>query len=430
MMTGAGHPYHLHVGLGRLGMGLALEYVRQDKPLIILQRRHSSEKPWLASLQSGQMLTLRNSNLLNRQVRVLIAGKSSAAIEKQISGGGSHLVLYEHLGDLNWVAKYCASMTTSIGDRGWRDDLGLWIKRCAEDAKLLVFPFENDADLIVPKELTRLVTPDRICAEELDYRDGVVRIKVEKFAEIFINAPKDECVPMFSMDRREIEAVQSFELYEYFHLRKRVLVNGLHYYLATFAYDRLRAKEVPFSDWHVQSLPILIEYVLSDAGRGQHPVDVLIGGQAMRLVMKALQLNELERDQVFLGRSKEQLYLSLLEDGTRNLARFKEVADPLERVLKLDDFDKFTKKNAIFVSGLLQFNRENEEEVDRFPARLKPWRADVNHVLEGLKDSEIAIWGNYFKARDEKKADLLKNAQSKSGARRDRGVVSYQPNAR
>jgi len=187
---------------------------------------------------------------------------------------------------------------------------------------------------------------------------------------------------------------------------------------------------VPFSDWHVQSLPILIEYVLSDAGRGQHPVDVLIGGQAMRLVMKALQLNELERDQVFLGRSKEQLYLSLLEDGTRNLARFKEVADPLERVLKLDDFDKFTKKNAIFVSGLLQFNRENEEEVDRFPARLKPWRADVNHVLEGLKDSEIAIWGNYFKARDEKKADLLKNAQSKSGARRDRGVVSYQPNAR
>jgi hypothetical protein len=430
MTTGAGHPFHLHVGLGRLGMGLALEYVRPEKPLIILQRRNSSEKRWLASLHSGQTLTLRNSNSLNRYVRVLIAGKNSTAIEKQIAVGGSYLVLYDHLGDLNWVAKYCASMTTSIGDKGWRDDLGLWIKRCAEDAKLLVFPFENDAELTVSKELTRLVTPDRICAEELHYRDGVVRIKVEKFAEIFINAAKDECVPMFSMDRKEIEAVQPFALYEYFHLRKRVLVNGLHYYLATIAYDRLRAKDVPFSDWHAQSLPILIEYVLSDAGRGQHPVDVLIGAQAMRLVLEAIRLNPPEREQVFLGRSKEQLYLSLLEDGTRNLARFKDVADPLERVLKLDDFDKFMKKNAIFVSGLLQFNRENEEEVDRFPARLKPWRADVNHVLEGLKDSEIAIWGNYFKARDAKKAELLNNAQSKGRARPDGDVISYQPNTR
>lgn len=122
--------------------------------------------------------------------------------------------------------------------------------------------------------------------------------------------------------------------------------------------------------------------------------------------------------------------MSLLEDGMRNLARFRDVADRLERVLKLDDHDKFMKKNAIFVSGLLQFNRENEVELDQFPARLKPWRADMNHVLDRLKDSELAIWGKYFQTRDTKKAVASKNTRNKNGARADRGVTSYQSNTR
>lgn len=290
MTTVMDRRYHLHVGLGRLGVGLVLEYVRPDKPIIILQRKNSPDKQWIRDLQSGQTVTLRNGNSLDRRVKIAIVEENSVAIEKQIAGGESYLILYDRVDHLDWIAKYCDSMTTSIGDKGW-SELGPWIKQCAEEAKLLVFPFENDVEPSVSKKFTRMVTPDRICAKDVQYHNGVISIEVEKFAEIFINAPKGECSPLFSMERGEIEAVESSALYAYFHLRKRVLVNGLHYYLATFAYGGLLAKRVDPKDWHAQYLPILIEYVLSDAGRGQHPIDVLIGAQAMRLVLEASRLN-------------------------------------------------------------------------------------------------------------------------------------------
>ncbi len=412
MKAAADRPFHLHVGLGRLGMGLVLELIRPDVPLIILQRGNGSSKKWLEQLKARLSVTLKNSICkdkrlvpyrLCRQTTVRVLDGNSRAIREEIhqSSGESFLLIYEHLTDINWVTNYCATMSASIKEEGW-NEFEPWLEHSAEAGGMKIFPFENGVVVNSPRNQVIPVTPDRICAKDITFNErlSTLDIEVENFAHIVINAPEHEWQQLFSIRREEVTAAESAVLFEYYSHRKRFLVNGLHYYLATFGYGRLLEIGVPDADWRAQYLPIVIEYVLSDAGKAQHAVDVLIGAQAMRLMVELESRcpTDTELEQVFSGRSTEQVYLSLCDYGVSSIARFKKITDPLDRILKLDNYAKFTEKTEAFVNDLLRFQATYEGGIDQFPARLKPWRADLGNVLSELTQLEHKVWANYFDA--------------------------------
>jgi hypothetical protein len=290
-------------------------------------------------------------------------------------------------------------MTASIKEEGW-DEFEPWLETSAEAGEMRVFPFENGVVVNSPRNNVIPVTPDRICAKDIkfDARTGTIDLEVEDFAHIVIKSPEHEWQQVFSIRKEEVTTADSASLFEYYSHRKRYLVNGLHYYLATFGYGRLLDIKVPVEDWRAQYLPIVIEYVLSDAGKAQHAVDVLIGAQAMRLIMEleSRYPSQAELEQVFSGRSTEQVYLSLCDYGLSNLARFKKVTDPLDRILKLDNYARFTEKTETFVNDLHRFEATYGGGIDEFSARLKPWRADLGNVLSELTRLEHKVWAIYF----------------------------------
>ena len=414
-MTKVNRPYHLHVGLGRLGMGLVLELISPKVPLIILQRRVSASNNWLkdllGELKSQTVVTLKNYVVedktvkpfrLLRKLNVREIDRNIQTIEEEIrnSESGSFLLIYSKLTDLNWVSKYCATMTASIKDEGWRE-FEPWLENDAEECGMIIYPFENEVKVKSTKNTIIPVTPDRICAKDVEFSKNplTLSIQVENFTHIVIKAPEQVWKGLFDIrSEDEVTAAASDALFDFYSHRKRYLVNGLHYYLASFGYGRLLDIQVPVRDWSNQYLPIVIEYVLSDAGKSQHAIDVLIGAQAMRLILEFQSdepsLDDYER--VFSGRSEEQVFLSLCEYGMLNLARFKKITDSLDRILKLDDYRKFIAKTEIFRTDLSIFLAEKDGPIELFSARLKPWRSDLSHVIIQLGKLERVVWAKYF----------------------------------
>ncbi len=395
-MNESARRYHLHVGLGRLGLGLVLGLIRTDVPVIIIQRTSEEWDKRRPRLNGRGTLGLSNYVGLNRSVKVRWIDNNSSAIQKELESPGSHsyLLIYSQLSDLDWITGYCSSMTTSIGEQEEIED---WLSRSSVSGGMTIYPFENKITLTgsKSKNTVRRVMPDRICPDYPEFMESgnSMRVRVEQYAQVVFNAPASECKELFSMDGPvNVISTESERLFDYYYHRKRRLVNGLHFDVATFGYQRLLDLGVRTSDWKTQYLTILIESILNDRSQKQHFINVLIGAQAMTLVFEADALPALDKPKVFLGGSKEQLYMRLCEYGMSSLERFRNVTDRIDRVLRLDKTEKLVENYREHVSELRKFIDNYRKGVDEFPARLKPWAAEICQVVEVLTDAEHNVW--------------------------------------
>ena len=386
--------YHLHVGLGRLGLGLVLGLIRADIPIIITARTSKDWESRRPQLDGRRTLGLSNNCGLNRSVKVLWVDDNSSPIQKELESEGvcSYLLIYSQLSDLDWVTQHCSSMTTSIGNQ---EEIEEWLERSNVYGDLTIYPFENKITMTSSKNRIRRVVADRICPDYPVFKDSLcsLSVQVEKYAQVVLNAPAEECKRLFLLEGSvNVIIAESDDLYSYYYHRKRRLVNGLHFDVATFGYQRLLELGVDKADWETQYLTILIESILNDRSQIQHFIKVLIGAQAMTLVCEADVLLPNDKSGVFLGRSAEQLYMELCEFGESSLDRFRNVTDRLDRVLRLDKPEKLVENYREHLSELRDFIDTYRKDVDEFPARLKPWAAEICRVVEVLTHAEHSIW--------------------------------------
>ncbi|WP_036307390.1 hypothetical protein, partial [Methyloglobulus morosus] len=280
---------HLHIGLGKLALGLVLGLLRPELRLVIAQR-YSENWQFMRNIDQVELLNEADNVGYKHIAKVKRINKKNPITVRQIlallKDGSPVLILYDEIDGLNVLNdildKVC-SITTSVGKKG-EGDIVTWLKGIRPSPECIVYPFENTEDIykIITEhneESTHPITirrtiPDRICPDHKIHTSGkkaAVKIKPEEYAHIVIQSSLKECNKIFigceenfkEGDTGKILVTQSSEVYQYFHDKKRRLVNSIHYFLALLSYDSLLKKDIPVMDWENQYMPYLLSVVLN-----------------------------------------------------------------------------------------------------------------------------------------------------------------------
>jgi hypothetical protein len=385
--------YHLHFGLGRLGLGLVLGLIRTETPLIVVQR-DSKHWPSRRDRLNGTNCELNNNHDFQKEVRVLWTEGAAAEVEKFIAPNlssatpESYLLIYKNLAEITWVTKYVSTITTALHEH--QDEIIKWLESL-DVSGFHIYPFENTITLQSRRHTVCKVVPDRICGEDITYsrknEPAKCEINVEHYKDVVIEDPQNVVFRTFVKDG--VSTIKSGELYNYYHRRKRYLVNAVHHVVAIFGYEKLDKMMVPREDWHMQHMPIIAEAILNDGSDVSFLLNVLIGAQAMRLVLEAYKLSPENRRTIFKGRNDEQQYLSLVEYGQKSISRFRITPDRITRVLRTDEFTKFQADYKEHVGGLRYYIDHHQSQINNFSARLKPWLGDISALLEAIDGANM-----------------------------------------
>jgi hypothetical protein len=386
---------HLHFGLGALSVGLVLGLIRRDAPLVIAQRKTGSwrsKDKELRKLCEVGTVSLRNYVEFDRVVNVYDAAQLTSDVKRKIASGtttSSSLLFYSQLSELDWLMNKVGSVSTAVGSG--QQEVSRWLDTF-NGPPLAVFPFENTISFTSCKHRVLNVIPDRICPG-VTVNSQEISTRAEESAEVVVNASDVEWSQAFRSNANvRVIVVEEKELYNYYWLRKRRLVNGLHYDLTTFGYRQLAKREIPVKHWKTQYLPIVIDSLLAEESEIHNYVKTLVGAQAMRLAIEAGGLPNSLKHRVFGDKNSEQLFLSLCEYGDKSINRFRNATDLLTRVLDLENIESMDKKFREHVKQLNLFVSNHGEDIESFPARLRPWRADIDYVITMLTEAENEVW--------------------------------------
>jgi hypothetical protein len=235
---------HLHVGAGRLGLGLVLPAImKSDRPCAILQR---PSKAWAQAVRANRVNIRVNGEVIaDLQVVETTEDLDSAmaAQEKAI------LVLSEDPAVLSALVAHVGSFSCSLGGQDLLTPLAPLVeaidkvRKDAAEAGLesSILPFyacENDHEAV--KKLGEAldgrievvpVMVDRVCTARDVNIDGSVDVETEPYAVDLVLTPRagsDMPTPPLPFAGDHVKEPQTREGAAFLHRKKTLLVNGTH----------------------------------------------------------------------------------------------------------------------------------------------------------------------------------------------------------
>lgn len=359
----AAHP-HAHIGCGRLGLGLVGELLLKNRsvPAAFIQRcTPENREMWKLLPPSGESVSIvfnvHSSQDIPRVspsdtgLTVLSDDADEDLALKLIDewrSGSRNLVVYtasEHL--VEKVLAVAESFSTAVG-RGLNAAVELIAKHGQKNK--LAYLFENDEQLILEaaqvlaKRSIRAVkmVVDRICTsvtlEEPDGRDNVpnaiaIVVACEQYFSLVVNDESARTKQLFAADLAHtdrVEFVRDEVKFDYLHHRKRLLVNGLHFMVAVFAYKKLIEYDIEICGAITSAN--LLPLIMDDSA-----VETSIKSMG-QLIVARLVLRRIEIEPA-LGANESELFTVMKETMAyfqRSFERMQRKPDSLGRVLSAD----------------------------------------------------------------------------------------------
>jgi hypothetical protein len=395
MTTSTTKNSHIHFGAGHIGIGLVLPVLSKDVRLAIFQR-HSPE--W-ESLTSSTTIELTNSKEYTIK-RLRIFRDDEKTTEKQIKDlhkgwlkGDSNLFILAS----DWK-KYQLFIkdapTISCALKEGQSHLAEVLSDITFAIPPTVFPFENDIKKAISSlsnvKVTRVMA-DRICVGRRIETTKVI-VSAEDSGEVVINASEADYPQLFKASKNvTVQFKQDEHIFDYYNDRKRYLVNGLHFALATFAYHFLSEVGIPARHWGIQYLPIMQGVLLSKGGEYLSHIENYMDGQIMRLILRDKGSIETEypdleddEDRFDLLRSFSERVLHRTSEHLDNLERILDITSPEKALAILDKFHRHLEEAKKDI-----FARNNE--IDELPIRRRPYADDVSLSLDYLTSCVINV---------------------------------------
>lgn len=399
--------FHLHIGLGRIGLGLVLGLLNPNLKVVIAQRCSEEWKNISNKDKSVVKLKLSNNVGYNKYVNVkyIDNDKHKINIDKIINGLNTCplLIIYDDKDKfkvLDTLIPHIFSISTSLKKVEAQMDFVTWLNNNSHlTSHLKVFQFEN---VIIPEllninsenntsiKLIRTI-PDRVCPYINRKNNTNIHIDVDEYYHVVIDAPFEECEYIISnIDMDKILFAKSSEVYDFYHNRKRRLVNSIHYFLALLSYNSLRHRNIPKKNWSTQYMPYLLSSILNPHSWERKLINTLIMAQAIRCVLDTRDFTNNPNiiEQIFNGCNETQLFSKLIEYSTDFLDRLNNQTDLVNRVLDFEETSILNMKHDEHINELSKFISYNEKPIDEFSSHYRPWRQDIRKALTEIEKIE------------------------------------------
>lgn len=373
--------YHIHLGAGKLGIGLVIPKFKHNK-LIIIQR---PSLEWKALLNSS-ILTL-SINSINYFDISVIHQNSIEFLNKlnvKLINGESIFICTDNIDIIHHVMKSASSISTSLGD-GLKDFEDILLNLKSNLKVINIFPFENDTSIIdsIKSKLEDMnsvlnVVPtiaDKICRSRLISNTNI-NIEAEEFEEVFLLANNENIYG--DIDNNKITIVKDPKLYDFYYNRKLYIVNGVHMIAVILGHGFLDTKKVPFNERGSYHLSVLmgIEEI-------KYNLIVFIKIQCLRLIIE----NDVKIfTELYNSNDIIKIYSELLNYGNSILNRFDFSLDQLERILRIDlnKIEIFQRKLEERIFKIVDFTQRNKDSISENISKIKNIDIEYTSLLEAI----------------------------------------------
>jgi len=229
-VVGPEYPFHekstemtsrcnLHLGAGRLGLGLVTPILSQLGKLIILQR---PGKKWLKIKHDSVDLNV-NSELVGN-FRCLINPKDLETAIKEIENERLVLLITENEDLIRFAVNQATSITTALGPSGL-DFAEKIVGKVDADRRINIYPFENDLKAVEKLEgkikqinenvFVPYVVADRICSK-IDIFPKKIDVFTEEYFGIVVNCINGDVKDLFEAKDYNIQVTRSSDEFRYY----------------------------------------------------------------------------------------------------------------------------------------------------------------------------------------------------------------------
>lgn len=353
---------NLHVGAGRLGLGLVAPIFSKLGKLIILQR---PRKKWYKI--NNDFVNLYVNGELVGNFRCLINPADFDATIKAIKDNALVLLITDNENLIRFAVNQATSITTALGTlgaSGLKTVIEL-IEKIDPDRKINVYPFENDFEavknlsdrikLINVNVNVPFVVADRICSKVIRFKRKIDVFAEENY-EVVVNCINGDVKDLFEAKDYNIQVTRSLDEYRYFYLRKYYIVNGIHMVLAIYAYSVLLRKKVPYSKWKNYEINLFDEIPAT-----KKAMEIFSVVQIARIILN-FELKQFQR--FFPGITKKLLFDKLLDYSVNVRNRFSNSPDIIDRVFSLKDRSVIRKKYEERIRKMNEFATKNNDKIE------------------------------------------------------------------
>ncbi|CAM9808776.1 unnamed protein product [Ectocarpus sp. 6 AP-2014] len=329
--------FHVHIGAGRLGLGLVIPAIHASgKPYAIVQRPSRS---WAAVTdKEGTEVGLKvNGEPTIKKMDVLKNGMVGGVAALPGGGLGEESRVFactDEAESLKALAERATTFSISLGPS--MSDVVLPLLSCiepkADGERPALYACENDHDAVhkLQEALEGRVDVvscmvDRICTERTITADWIEMGTEPSSGEIVVIAPPQGApLPPFKGDHVQIPRIPAEA--EYFCRRKILLVNGMHTTLAFITLCKLESGVLQGDGWK--------EHILVTPATATEQENALVWRWAVARVMYVMWEHEPDIIKAAHGiNTDEELCRTLLGYAKTTLGRFSGVEDKAGRVL-------------------------------------------------------------------------------------------------
>jgi hypothetical protein len=259
---------HIHIGAGRLGLGLVVPLLASARNICVIQRP-LGKWAYLSERTDDQTqeieLRVNNITLRLRVVHDRVDETLGRAAIQHWKDGGHLLVLAKNPSFLTALFHEATSVSTALkGGLPFAEDLLGLVKAqklrnvyCFENEFKEVMEFKRRVQARDRRIKVLPVVADRIC-RNVRIEDGVVprvHVDCELYQHVYVQILNSHVRRLFGQLQDVTLAHDEDELM-YFYDTKFYLMNSIHAAMAFHTYAKLAQKNVPFEKWGEQVLVV------------------------------------------------------------------------------------------------------------------------------------------------------------------------------
>ncbi len=341
--------FHVHVGAGKLGIGAVLPSLRDDRALVVVQRRGTGDWSKVAAAASDKMELYE----VHAEARCSgEAGQGAAEIykawfvcicemksaEEVLKAGRNALLLVNDLRDAVDLMLDAESISVSLG-KGQADMARALVgKDAARVPPILAFENQLARELgAAPYAVDHAIT-DRICSKRTISEEEPTIVSVLSEPQLSIVAPRGgaaEAALKPGLLGAEVRLVDP-RFIPFYQAKKRALVNSLHFALALLSVEALATLRIRPEE---QYLPVVMSWWQNNFPSLRHGLEAYIKLRALELIKNCWECADVCAIADFTGVDRsdpmflQSAFDSLLREARDAERRFRSEPEQLRRLL-------------------------------------------------------------------------------------------------
>lgn len=344
---------HVHIGAGKLGLGLVVPLIKdQSKRIIVIQK--PSEK-W-KKLRNCDNITLKINGNEILEFDIIHESADSASMKyvmKNWENGKDLLVITSDQRYQKMFLEQSNSISTALGEN--LSEIGEVLRECNFNKSINLYPFENSKEdvrrlsSVLRSNINLTVVPvvaDRICSNR-NVENNYINIQAEEFYEV-IAYKINESVSELFFDKENVLLTNSNEEQDFFYRRKLYIINGVHMIMALYSYGYLIEKGINEGQWKDYALTV----VLDAFDPGLRKIKNFVKIQVIRLISET---DEKLLNHIHTNDNKKYIFDKIYSYGETFISRVQKTTDEVGRILKLNRPNQLEAKFKNRIQKMIQY---------------------------------------------------------------------------